>query len=393
LSHAVKTKKEDQKFIGFASPNINEEEIQEVVECLRSGWLATGPRVQAFETALKEYTNAPYMSAVSHATGGLYIALKALNLEPGSEVITTPMTFVATANVIVEAGLIPVFVDIDPKTYNMDVSKVEAAVTPKTKAIMPVHFDGLPVDMDPLLALAEKYDLRIIEDAAHAIGAQYKGKDIGSFGHAQVFSFHPNKNMTTAEGGAVSVQDADLYNKINMLRFHGIDRAAWNRYGKGGSQFYDVPTAALKFNMSDVQAAIGIHQLKKLDKFLERRLTLVERYKAVLGNWDELILPQAPDYDHKHAWHQFAIILNPDVVNMSREEFIQKMGEFNIGIGVQYCAVHLYSFYQKQFGYKEGDFKNAEFVGNNIVSLPLVPHMSNSDQDRVIDALKQVLRS
>lgn len=377
-------------FIPFVRPWISEEAIAEVVDCLRSGWITTGPRVQKLEEMLRDYCGAPHALTLSSATAGLFLALKGLNLQPDDEVITTPMTFVCTANVIVQAGGKPVFADIDEKTYNIDIAEIEKAVTPRTRAIIPVHFDGLPVDLDPLYVLAQKCGLRVIEDAAHAIGASYKGRPVGSFGDTQVFSFHCNKNMTTGEGGCVTTRDEDLAHSITLNRFHGIDRAAWNRFGKTGSQHYDVVEPGYKFNMMDMQAALGLHQLKSLDGFTERKTALVKRYEHFLEGWNEISLPQKPVYDHKHAWHQFAIRVNPEKAGMSRDDFMNAMKERNIGTGLQFLPVHLYRFYKNTYGYQEGDFPIAEKVGQTIVSLPLFPSMTEGDQDRVIEAMKKI---
>ncbi len=394
INHSSCTMTEEKKddFLPFARPWIAEEAIAEVIDCLKSGWITTGPRVQKLEEMLGAYCQSPHALTLSSATAGLFLALKSLGLHSDDEVITTPMTFVSTANVIVQAGAKPIFVDIEEGTHNIDISKAAKAITPHTKAIMPVHFHGLPVDLDPLYALAQKHNLRIIEDAAHGIGAEYKGQRIGSFGDTQVFSFHPNKNMTTGEGGCVTTRDEDLARSIILNRFHGIDRMAWNRHGKSGSQHYDVMTPGFKFNMMDIQAALGLHQLQALESFIARRTELAHRYQELLADWPEIILPQNPSYDHKHAWHQYGICLVPEKAGLTRDDFIEAMKENNIGTGLQYQAVHLYSFYKNQFGYKKGDFPIAEKVGETIVSLPLFPLMTNDDQNRVIEAMKKVFK-
>ena len=381
-----------QEFLPFAKPWISEEAIADVVSCLRSGWITTGPRVQAFEEMLRTYCGAPYALTMSSATAGLFLALKGLKLQPNDEVITTPMTFVCTANVIVQAGAIPVFVDIEPGTHNIDMIKVQQAITPHTRAVMPVHFHGLPVDLDPLYNLAHQHNLRIVEDAAHAIGAEYKGQRIGSFGDTQVFSFHPNKNMTTGEGGCVTTRDENLSCAIILNRFHGIDRTAWNRHTKSGSQHYDVLEPGFKFNMMDIQAALGVHQLQDLDRSIDRRTELARRYTASFAGWEEIILPQTPFYDHKHAWHQYGICLNLEKTDLTRDSFMDAMKEHNIGTGLQYNAAHLYSFYRQNYGFKVGDFPIAEKVGQTIVSLPLFPKMSDEDQDRVVHAMKIIFK-
>jgi dTDP-4-amino-4,6-dideoxygalactose transaminase len=378
----------DEPFLPFAKPTISEATIAEVVECLRSGWITTGPRVQKFEEMLTAYHGGRRALALTSATAGLQLALMALNLKEGDEVITTPMTFVATLNTIVLAGGTPVLVDIDPSTLNIDVTKIEAAITKSTRVIMPVHYAGLPADLDPIYALARKYHLRVVEDCAHAIGAQYKGKRIGSFGDIQVLSFHPNKNMTTGEGGAVMTDDKDVINAVERLRFHGIDRNAFNRFAKNGSQEYDVVMPGYKYNMMDMQAALGIHQLPELDSYIEKRKILVQRYYTALKDWPELTLLTAPKYDHLHAWH----LLNPLLNQHDRDSFINDMKAQNIGIGLHYQSTHIFSWYSERYGWKPDDFPHALSVGKRIVSLPLFPTLTYEQQDRVIKSLEKALK-
>ncbi len=377
----------NEEFLPFSRPSISQAAIDEVVTCLKSGWITTGPRVKQFEEDLKSYLGAPHVLALTSATAGLHLVLVALNLKPGDEVITTPMTFAATLNTIVLAGGRPVLVDVEPGAYNMDVTRIEKAITKRTRAIMPVHFAGLPVDLDPLYDIAKKHNLRVIEDAAHAIGTEYKGKRIGSFGDTQVFSFHPNKNMTTGEGGCVSTRDEKLASDIALLRFHGMDREAWNRIGKKGTQHYEIITPGYKYNMMDIQAALGLHQLKQLDGFIKRRTVIALRYQKVLADWPEWTLTRAPAYPHLHAWHLYTPLINPDAARMDRDAFMQGMKERNIGTGLHYRAVHLYPYYRDQFGFKRGDFPIAETISDRIVSLPLFPAMTDADQDRVIAAM------
>jgi dTDP-4-amino-4,6-dideoxygalactose transaminase len=377
-------------FLPFAKPTINQQAIEEVVACLQSGWLATGPRVKRFEEDLKSYLRAAQVITFASATAGLHLALTALHLQPSDEVITTPMTFVATLNSIVLAGGKPVLVDVDPSTYLINVEEVAAAITPRTKAIMPVHFAGLPVDLDPLYALAEKHQLRVIEDAAQAIGTEYKSMRIGSFGDIQVFSFHPNKLMTTGEGGCLTTHDAALISSLNALRFHGIDRNVYNRNSKEGSQHYDVVQPGYKYNMMDLQAALGLHQLAELENFIQHRTTLAKRYYELLKDWPEWTLPGTPSYPHRHSWYIFAPLLNLAAAKMTRDEFITKMQEQNIGIGLHYEAAHLYQYYRQNFGYRRGNFPIAEDIGNRIVSLPLFSHMTFAEQDRVVRTMAKL---
>ena len=377
----------NEEFLPFSRPSISQAAIDEVVACLKSGWITTGPRVKQFEDDLKAYTGAPYALALTSATAGLHLVLAALELKPGDEVITTPMTFAATLNTIVLAGGKPVLVDVEPGTYNMDVTKVEKAVTKRTRAIMPVHFGGVPVDLDPLYDIAKKHGLRVIEDAAHAIGTEYKGRRIGGFGDTQVFSFHPNKNMTTGEGGCVVTRDEKLASDVALLRFHGMDREAWNRFGKKGSQHYEIIAPGYKYNMMDIQAALGLHQLKQLDGFIKRRTEIALRYHRLLKDWPQWTLTATPAYPHLHAWHLYTPLINPDAAKMDRDAFMQGMKERNVGTGLHYRAVHLYPYYREHYGFKRGDYPVAETISDRIVSLPLFPAMTDADQDRVINAM------
>ncbi|MHB8534451.1 MAG: DegT/DnrJ/EryC1/StrS family aminotransferase [Sulfuricaulis sp.] len=381
-----------EEFLPFSRPTISRAAIDEVVACLESGWITTGPRVKKFEEELRRYFDAPHALALSSATAGLHLALAALELKPGDEVITTPMTFAASLNTIVLAGGKPVLVDVEPDTYNMDVARLARAITKRTRAVMPVHFAGLPVDLDPLYELAKQHGLRVIEDAAHAIGTEYKGKRIGAFGDTQVFSFHPNKNITTGEGGCVVTRDDRLAEQIALLRFHGMDREAWNRFGKTGSQHYEIIRPGYKYNMMDIQAALGLHQLPALAGFIKRRTEIAHRYQKLLADWPQWTRPGAPKYAHRHAWHLYVPLINPEAAGMDRDAFMTGMKERNIGTGLHYRAVHLYPYYREHFGFKPGDFPHAESISERIVSLPLFPGMSDTDQDRVIAAMADLFK-
>ena len=380
-------------FLPFSKPTISEEAIAEVVECLRSGWITTGPRVEKLSGMFRDYLNAPEAVLLASATAGLHLTLLALGLQPGDEVITASMTFISTPNMIVQTGGTPVFVDINRDTLNMEIADIEKAITPKTKVIIPVHFAGRPVDLDALLALAKKHNIRVIEDAAHAIGTEYQGKKIGSFGDIQIFSFHPNKNMTTGEGGCVVTRDSELAARIRLLGFHGMDRVAWNRYGKTGKQDYEIVAPGFKYNMMDMQAAIGIHQLPNLDDFNKKRAALANRYLEKLAGWKQWHLPAAPNKDDLHAWHIFTPLLNIEEAGMDRATFMEKMKALNIGSGVHYKAAHLYPYYQDNFSVKKGQLPNTEYASDRILSLPLFPTMTFDDQDRVIEAMKTVFNS
>ena len=377
-------------FLPFTQPCIDEDTIRGVAEVLRSGWMASGPQVLKFEAALGEYLHDRPVRVMTSATAALEIALRVAGVDKGSQVILPAMSFAATANVVARVGAKPVFVDVDAQTRNIDLDQVERAITPATRALLPVHFAGLAVDMDRLYDIAHSNRLRVIEDAAHAIGTEYKGKRIGSFGDIQVFSFHPNKNMTTGEGGCVVTRDEKLASDVALLRFHGMDREAWNRFGKKGSQHYEIIAPGYKYNMMDIQAALGLHQLKQLDGFIKRRTELALRYHKLLADWPQWTVTKSPAYPHLHAWHLYTPLINPEAAGMDRDAFMQGMKERNIGTGLHYRAVHLYPYYREQFGFKPGDFPVAETISDRIVSLPLFPLMTDKDQDRVIAAMEDL---
>ncbi len=380
-----------ENFFPFARPTLDDHEIEEVVSCLKSDWLTTGPRVKAFEEKLKAYHQAEHVVCVSSATAGLHLSLLALDLQPGDEVITTPMTFVATVNTIIHAGGTPVFVDIDPETLNLDTQQLEAAITPRTRAIMPVHFAGLPVDLDIYLELQEKRGIRLVEDAAHASGAFYKGKPIGSFNDICVLSFHPNKNMTTGEGGAVLTNDPAIADRIKKLTFHGIDREAWNRFGKTGQQGYDVLLPGFKYNMMDIQAAIGLHQIDKLDTFVKHRQALAAVYEEGLTNHPYCRIMGKPDYDYVHARHLFQIVLRENSP-LTRDELMNALKERNVGTGLHYQSCSDFDYIKKQVPLPPQGLPISHYVGQNIISLPLHPRMEAEQAHKVIDILNEILK-
>jgi dTDP-4-amino-4,6-dideoxygalactose transaminase len=292
-------------FLPFSTPTIEDAEINEVVDSLRSGWITTGPKVKRFEEAFKAYVGAPYAIPLSSATAGLHLTLLALGIKEGDEIITTPMTFASTVSMIILCGGTPVLVDTEPGTLNIDACLVRAKITPRTRAIIPVHFAGQACDMDPLFALAREFGLTIIEDAAHAAGTEYKGRRVGSLDSISIFSFHPNKNITTGEGGMVCTADEALAEEISLLKFHGMSREAWKRFAASGTPNYDILMPGFKYNMMDLQAAIGIHQLPRLDGFIDRRRDIAEYYNRELAGVEELALPRYAPYVHRHAWHLY----------------------------------------------------------------------------------------
>ena len=370
------------EYLPFARPTIDEDTIAGVAEVLRSGWITTGPKVQEFERALSEYLGGRIVRTFTSATGALEVALQACGIGPGDEVIVPAMTFAASANVVARVGARPVFVDVELSTRNLDPALLAAAITPRTRAIMPVHFAGLAVDMERIYAIAAQHKLRVVEDAAHAIGTRWKDRRIGSFGDLVSFSFHPNKNMTTIEGGALSLpSDAEL-KAVELQRFHGLDRDA-----EGNA---DVLLPGGKYNLSDVSARIGLAQLERLEDFNQKRRKLVKRYFERLKTEPSCLLPVTGDAGH--SWHIFAPLLPLQRVELTRSQFIKAMHERGIGVGVHYPALHLFSAYRK-LGYKEGDFPNAERIGRETVTLPLFPSMQLSDVDRVCDAVSDILRA
>ena len=369
-----------ERFLPFTRPTIDEETIASVAEVLRSGWLASGPKVAAFEAALSDYLGGRPVRSQTSATAGLEMALLACGIGRGEEVITPALSFVATANVIVRVGARPVFVDVGLDSRNIDLDQVEAAITPRTRAILPVHFAGLPVDMERLYAIAARRGLRVIEDAAHAIGSAYYGKRIGSFGDLVCFSFHPNKNITTIEGGAISGGSAAELRSIELHRWHG--------QVKTGPDSFDTLLAGGKSNLSDVAAAVGLGQLRHLEEFNTRRRALVARYFELWGEGAPLRLPERGD--EGHSWHVFTPLLPLERLSISRVAFIEEMKARGIGVGVHYPAIHLFSAY-RALGYAQGQFPNAERIGRETVTLPLFPAMEPADVDRVVRAVNEVL--
>ncbi len=375
-----------RKFLPYCQPSLGKGEIKEVIDVLKSGWLTMGPKTMEFEKLLAEYTGAKYAICVNSCTAALHLSLIALGIGEGDEVITTPYTFASTGNVIIQVGAKPVFVDINRKTFNIKPRKIEKAITSKTKTIIPVHYAGQPCEMNMIMKIAKKYNLFVIEDAAHAIGAEYKGRKIGTLGDAICFSFYATKNITTGEGGAVTTNDKKLAEKIRVLRLHGISKDAWKRYDKKGSWYYEIEECGWKYNISDIQAALGIHQIRKLDKFNQIRRKYAQIYNKELGGIKGLITPyEKPDV--KHVYYLYPILLE----NYNRDEFIEKMAKNGIGCSVHFIPLHLHPFYKNIFGFKKGDFPNAEWVYERVVSLPLYPKLSQKDIYRVIFTIKNLI--
>ncbi|MCM0081913.1 DegT/DnrJ/EryC1/StrS aminotransferase family protein [Geomonas sp. Red32] len=380
-----------EKFLPFSIPTIGEEEINEVVDSLRSGWITTGPKVKRFEDAFKEYVGAPHAVPLSSATAGLHLVMLALNLKPGDEVITTPMTFAATVSMIVQAGGKPVLADIEPGTLNIDVNEIRKKITPKTRALVPVHFAGQPCDMDEIFALAKEHNLTVIEDAAHAIGTEYKGARIGSLDSVSVFSFHPIKNITTGEGGMVATRNEQLAEEISLMKFHGMSREAWKRYQASGTPNYDIMMPGFKYNMMDLQAALGVHQLAKLDSFIEMRTVLANFYTEALYEVDEVLTPLEVPYPHRHAWHLYTPLIRIEELTINRDEFMNELKKLNIGSGLHFKAIHHHPFYRETLNVEPGELPHADYASDRILSLPLFPLMTLDDARDVVEAIKTVI--
>jgi len=378
-------------FLPFSRPNISPEEIQAVVETLQSGWITTGPRTERFAAAFADYVGGRYAVPVSSATAGLHDALLALGVGPGDEVVTTPMTFVATLNTIVHCGATPVLADVDAATLQIRAERIEERLTKRTKAIVPVHFAGQPSDLDPIVELAASRGIAVLEDAAHAVGTEYKGRRIGSFATTSVFSFHPNKNMTTGEGGMVVTDDRGVFERASLLKFHGMDREAWKRFAKEGSPRYDVEAPGFKYNMMDIQAALGLGQLARLEGFIAERARLAARYEAALSGLRGLILPQRTPYPSRHAWHLYTPLVDTDRLSIDRDGFMAELKKRNIGTGLHYTAAHEFSYYAARFGWRAEDYPEAHYVSERIVSLPLFPGLTDADQDDAIEAVREVV--
>jgi len=376
-----------EDFLPLSRPSIRDQDIESVVRCLKSGWITTGPFCKAFEEKFCEITGAPHATSLCSGTAGMHLLMPALGIKRGDEIITPSMTFASTLNLITLYGAKPVFVDIHYDTLNINADRIEEKITGKTKAIIPVHFAGAPADMDKILEVAARFNLPVIEDAAHALGTYYKGTPAGGFGQISIFSFHPIKNITTGEGGMIVHSDDTLERKLRLLRFHGIERDAWKRYGKGGNPQYDINTPGFKYNLTDIQAALGLAQLSRLGEMNHRRSQLAALYRKGLEGISGLDLPGVPAYPHTHAWHLFVI----KVVSMDRERFMEKLSEYQIGYGIHFPAAHRLSYIRKRFRVKEGALKETERAAQRIVSLPLFPDMKDEDVFYVCEAIEEIL--
>jgi len=383
-------------FLPFSLPTIGDEEIAEVVDTLRSGWVTSGPKVERFEEAFAEYVGCSHAIAVNSCTAGLHIALSALGIGAGDEVIIPTLTFCSTANVVVHLNARPVLVDVG-EDFNVTPEAIEAAITSRTKAILPVHYGGQACDLEAIYELADRHEMAVVEDAAHAVGSKYRGMKVGgSVLHPSrarrvaVFSFYATKNMTTGEGGMIVTEDGELAERMRLLSLHGMSRDSWKRYTAQGSWYYEVVAAGYKDNMTDIQAAIGIQQLKKLDRFIALRQEYARLYDQAFAGVEAVQIPiRHPDRDH--IYHLYVLRLCLEQLSIDRAQFVAALRERKIGTSVHFIPVHLHPYYREQFGYRAGDLPSAEAIYQRIVSLPLYPRMSVADVDYVFKAVEHVI--
>lgn len=378
------------EFLPYALPLIEEEEINEVVDTLRSNWITKGPKTARFEQLFAEYLGVKHAVAMNSATAALHVGIISAGVGEGDEVITTPMTFAASANIIIHAGATPVFVDIDKMTMNIVPEQIQEKITSKTKAIIPVHIAGQACEMDAIMKIAREHNLFVLEDAAHAIYTQSKGRNIGTIGHAAAFSFYATKNLVTAEGGMLTTNDDGVAEKARVISLHGMSKNAWNRYSAAGSWFYEILYPGFKYNMTDIQASLGIHQLAKLERFQKIREQYAQMYNEAFSRMPEINAPYVVP-GSRHAWHLYIIQLQLEMLDIDRAQFIEELKQENIGTSVHFIPVHLHPYYRDRFGYKRGDFPNAEYVYDRIITLPLYPKMTHQDVEDVIGAVKRIV--
>ena len=377
-------------FLPFHQPLLDSDDERAVVETLRSGWLTTGPRTKSFEQELAAYTGSKRCVAVNSCTAALHLALEASGVGPGDEVITAPITFASTANVIVHRGARPVFVDVEPDTLNIDATAIEASITPRTKAVIPVDFAGHPCELDAIMSLGARLGLTVIEDAAHAIGAEYKGRRVGGLADMTCFSFYATKNITSGEGGALTTNHQERADRIGIMALHGISRDAWKRYGTDGYRHWDIIAPGYKYNMFDLQAALVRSQFQKMERFYGRRLAVKLRLDAGLADLPEIRLPAERSWV-KHAYHLYPIVVATEKLTADRDTIMNAIQAENIGIGIHFRAVHLHPYYAETFGFERGMFPNAEYFSDRTISLPLYPRMTDADADDVVAAVRKVI--
>ena len=380
-----------EKLLVFGAPKIERAEIDEVVASLESGWLGTGPKVARFEREFAAYKGVRHAAALNSCTAALHLCVLAAGVQPGDEVITTPMTFCATVNAIIHAGAIPVLADVDPSTMNINPEEIERKITPKTRAVLPVHFAGRPCDMDAVLDIARRRGLRVIEDCAHAVETEYKGRKTGTIGDFGCFSFYVTKNIVTGEGGMVLAKQEEDIARIKVLGLHGMSKDAWKRFSDEGYKHYQVVECGYKYNMMDIQAAIGIHQLERIERYRTRREEIWKMYNESFASLP-VTAPADPRPDEKHAYHLYTLLIDESRTGIDRDAFLNALTAEKIGCGVHYLSIPEHPYYQKTFGWLPEKYPNAMRIGRQTVSLPVSVSMSDNDVDDVIGAVKKILQ-
>ena len=378
-------------YIMFGLPHIEEDEIQEVVKTLRSGWLGTGPKTAEFEQQIAQFVGAKHGLALNSCTAGLHLSLLACGIGPGDEVITTPLTFSATVNSIIHSGATPIFVDVDLDTANIDPGKIESVITPRTRAIMPVHMYGRPCEMDEIHDIAKRHNLFVIEDAAHALGAEYKGRKIGSLSDLTCFSFYVTKNITTGEGGMITTNNTPFAKKIKVSALHGLSKNAWQRYSNRGYDHYEVLLPGFKYNMTDMEASLGLHQMRRIEQNDRRRQEIWDLYNESFKDLP-VTTPAPIPSDIKHARHLYTILVDEERSGLDRDAFRQALHERGIGTGVHFLPVHSHKFYAEKFGLAPGDFPNTEYIGTRTVSIPLSTKLTDGEVSRIVLAVRDTIK-
>lgn len=374
----------------FGKPEIQQPEIDEVVDSLKSGWLGTGPKTRRFEAQFAEFKGVPHAVALNSCTAALHLALVALELQPEDEVIVPSMTFAATGSAVIHAGAKPVLADCDRNTMNIDPEEIERRITDATRVLIPVHFAGRPCDMDAIMGIARRRGLSVVEDCAHAIETEYHGRKAGTFGNMGCFSFYVTKNVVTGEGGMLTTFDESLAEKIRVLALHGMTRDAWSRFEGGGYKHYEIVSPGFKYNMTDMQAALGIHQLKRVWESWKRRRDIWRRYDEAFADLPVFTpAPEAPDTIH--ASHLYTLLIDLERSSVSRDEFLAEMQRRGIGVGVHYVALHMQPYYQKTFGFRDADLPVSEWLSRRTVSIPLSGALTDPDVQGVIDAVRDIL--
>ncbi len=383
---------DNEEFIVFGAPKIEQAEIDEVVATLESGWLGTGPKVARFENDFARYKaiEAPQVAAVNSCTAALHLSLLASGVGPGDEVIAPAMTFCATINAIIHSGAIPVLADIDYATMNIDPADVERRITSKTRALLPVHFAGRPCDMDALMDIAKRHNLKVIEDCAHAIETEYKGKKTGTFGDFGCFSFYVTKNIVTGEGGMVIAGKDDDINRIKVLALHGMTKDAWHRFGDEGYKHYQVTEAGFKYNMMDIQASLGLHQLARVEENLIIREKIWEQYQEAFSNLP-VTTPKEPESNTRHGRHLYTLLINEEEIGMTRDQFLTEMTKKDIGVGVHYQSIASHPYYRNTYSFDINDYPNSKLIGEQTVSLPLSPHLASNEISRIIQSVEETV--